>query len=175
MTPGARKFPLATLFAIVCCSAALAPSHSLAQMQLQPRTITVRMIDSRTGLLISTENFLVRVDHKKEQHGDWTEKNEDGTSKLTLPGAVELISIHATYDYATQTYSNCDVNKDHGGSDHAPKPDVWYSVEAILATGVVAPNDCVGKKVPEKLQLVAKPGEFIFFVRPESSMEKMRD
>jgi hypothetical protein len=35
----------------------------------------------------------------------------------------------------------------------------------------VAPNNCVGKKIPEKLQVVAKPGEYVFFVRPMSSRE----
>jgi hypothetical protein len=39
----------------------------------------------------------------------------------------------------------------------------------------VAPNDCVGKKVPERLQVVAKPGEFVFFVRPQNAREQMRD
>jgi hypothetical protein len=140
-----------------------------------PQAITVRMLDSKTGVLISTTNFLVRVDHGKEPHGDWIQKNEDGTGSLTLPAGTQVISIHATYDSATQTYSNCDVDKDRASADHAAKTERWYAVEAILTSGVVAPNDCAGKKVPERLQVVAKPGEFVFFVRPESSMEKMRD
>jgi len=45
----------------------------------------------------------------------------------------------------------------------------------ILSSGVVAPNNCVGKKVPEKLQVIAKPGEFVFFVRPLSSREKLQE
>jgi len=141
----------------------------------QPQTITVRMLDSKTGLLISTKNFLVRADHHSEEHGDWVAKNEDGTGKLTVSPEVKVISIHATYESATNTYDNCDVIKNHRTADHGDKPERWYSVEEILTSGVVAPNDCAGKKVPEKLQVVAKPGEFVFFVRPESSMEKLRD
>jgi hypothetical protein len=141
----------------------------------QPQTITVRMLDSRTGLLIASKYFLVRADHNPEQHGDWITKNEDGTGKLTVSPEVTVISIHATYEYATNTYDNCDVIKDHRTASHGDKPERWYSIEEILNSGVVAPNDCAGKKVPEKLQVIAKPGEFVFFVRPESSMEKLRD
>ena len=155
---------------MLCAAALCGAAHAQA-----PQTVTVRMLDARSGMLISTSNFLVRADHKKEAHGDWIQKNEDGTGSLTLPPGIEVISIHATYDSATQTYDNCDVNKDHSSADRAAKPERWYSVETILNSGVVAPNDCVGKKVPEKLQVVAKPGEFVFFVHPESSMEKLRD
>ena len=163
------RLPLA-LPAMLCAAALCGAAHAQA-----PQTVTVRMLDARSGMLISTSNFLVRADHKKEAHGDWIQKNEDGTGSLTLPPGIEVISIHATYDSATQTYDNCDVNKDHSSADRAAKPERWYSVETILKSGIVATNDCVGKKVPERLQVVAKPGEFIFFVHPESSLEKLRD
>jgi hypothetical protein len=137
--------------------------------------ITVRMVDSRTGLLIPSNSFLVRMNHLEAAHGDWVRKNEDGTGNLTLPADATVISIHATYESATQVYVNCDTNKDRGSSDHAANPDRWYEVAAILTSGVVAPNDCVGKKVPEKLQVVAKPGEFVFFVRPMNSLERFKE
>jgi hypothetical protein len=44
-----------------------------------------------------------------------------------------------------------------------------------LTKGVVAPNDCIGKTVPEKLQIFAKPGEFVFFVRRMNAIEEYRD
>jgi hypothetical protein len=139
------------------------------------KTITVRMLDSRTGLLIASNSFLVRMNHIETVHGDWVRKNEDGTGSLTLPADANVISIHATYEDATQVYVNCDTNKDHGSADHAANPDRWYEVATILTSGVVATNDCVGKKVPEKLQVVAKPGEFVFFVRPMNSMERFKE
>jgi len=139
------------------------------------KTITVRMLDSRTGLLIASSNFLVRVNHLETVHGDWVHKNEDGTGALTVPPDADEISIHATYESATLIYANCDADKDHGSSDHAAKPDHWYSIASILTSGVVAPNDCVGKKVPERLQVVAKPGEFVFFVRQLNTAERFRD
>lgn len=139
------------------------------------KTITVRMLDSRTGLLIASNSFLVRMNHLEAAHGDWVRKNEDGTGNLTLPADATVITIHATYESATQTYVNCDTNKDRGSADHAANPDRWYEVATILTSGVVATNDCVGKKVPEKLQVVAKPGEFVFFVRPMNSMERFKE
>jgi hypothetical protein len=69
-------------------------------------------------------------------------------------------------------YANCDADKDRGSAEHAPSQDRWYPVASILSSGIVAPNNCIGKKVPEKLQVVAKPGEFVFFVRPLNSREK---
>jgi hypothetical protein len=139
------------------------------------KTITIRMLDSRTGLLIASSNYLIRINHQQTQHGDWVQKNEDGTGNLSLPADADVVSIHATYESATLIYANCDADKDHGSAEHAPLPDHWYSIATILASGVVAPNDCVGKKVPEKLQVVAKPGEFVFFVRPLKSMERFKD
>ncbi len=136
------------------------------------RTITIRMVNTRTGLLIPTSNFLVRINHQQEVHGDWVKQNEDGTGTLTLPANTEVFSIHATYNNALDTYVNCDADKDRGSADHAPSPDRWYSPAAILTSGVVAPNNCIGKKVPEKLQLIATPGEFVFFVRQLSSREQ---
>jgi len=139
------------------------------------RTVTIRMLDARTGLLIASSNYLVRVNHLKTEHGDWVQKNEDGTGNLTLSADADVLAVHATYDSATHIYANCDADKDHGSADRAPSPDRWYSVANILASGVVAPNNCVGKKIPERLQVIAKPGEFVFFVRELNSMEKFRE
>lgn len=159
------------VFLILVCVAALCGAVP-AQTD---KTIIVRMVDSRTGLLIASNNFLVRMNHLDAVHGDWVRTNEDGTGNLTLPAEATVISIHATYDSATQLYINCDTNKDRGSADHAANPDHWYPVAAILTSGLVAPNDCVGKKVPEKLQVVAKPGEFVFFVRPMNSLERFKE
>ena len=156
------------VFLIVLCVAAFCLSIG-AQTE---KTITVRMVDNRTGRLIATSNYLVRINHQDAEHGDWVKKNEDGTGRLLLPAEAILLSIHATYDDATMIYVNCDADKDRGSSDHAAAPDHWYPLADILTTGVVAPNQCVGKKVPEKLQVVAKPGEFVFFVRPQNSREQ---
>jgi adhesin HecA-like repeat protein len=139
------------------------------------KTITVRMLDSRTGKLIATSDFLVRVNHDQTLHGNWIVQNDDGTGKLTVPADAAVLSVQATYDSATMVYVNCDTNKDLGSSDHAAALDHWYPISAILASGVVAPNGCAGKKIPEKLQVVAKPGEFVFFVRKRNTREEFKD
>ncbi len=159
------------VFLLITCLAAFCGSL-YAQSE---KTVTVRMLDSRTGLLIASSNYLVRINHQATEHGDWIKKNEDGTGDLALPADADVLSIHATYESATLVYANCDADKDHGSAEHASASVHWYPVAAILATGVVAPNDCVGKKVPEKLQVVAKPGEFVFFVRPLNSREQFRE
>jgi hypothetical protein len=51
--------------------------------------------------------------------------------------------------------------------------DHWYSVADILSSGTVAPNNCIGKKVPDKLQVVAEPGQFVFFVRKLNPKEQL--
>lgn len=139
------------------------------------KTITIRMIDGRTGLLIASSNYLVRINHRQDAHGDWVHMNEDGSGALTLPSDADALSVHATYESATHVYANCDADKDRGTSENAPNRDRWYSVATIFTSGVVAPNDCAGKKVPEKLQVIAKPGEFVFFVRPLSAIERFRE
>jgi adhesin HecA-like repeat protein len=157
------------IFTIAVCLAAFClPIRAQNQT-----TITVRMLDNRTGVLIASSNYLVRINHQKEDHGNWIVRNEDGTGNLTLPAEAELVSIHATYESAMLVYANCDADKDRGSAEHAPSPDRWYPVATILSSGVVAPNNCIGKKVPEKLQVIAKPGEFVFFVRPLTSREKI--
>ena len=139
------------------------------------KTITLRMIDGKSGKLIATTDFLVRIDHQETIHANWVTLNDDGTGKLTLPGDASLLSIRASYDSSTSLFVNCDSNNDYKATNQGYVLDRWYSVSDILAKGVVAPNDCIGKKVPEKLQLFAKPGEFVFFVRRMNAREEYRD
>jgi len=136
------------------------------------KTVTLRMLDGRTGILIASSDYLVRVNHEEAAHGNWVVKNEDGSGKLTLPGDATALSVRATYDSNTVMYINCDAAKDTGSSDRAPGLDRWYQVSDILVSGVVAPNGCAGKKIPDRLQVVAKPGEFVFFVRKLNAKEQ---
>lgn len=146
------------------------------------KTITLRMLDGKTGKLIATSYFLVTVDHEKAAHADWVVQNEDGTGKLTLPKDASVLSIQATYDSAMSIYVNCDSAE----GDKDPTAH-WYSVAQILASGVVAPNGCVKprespkfmtaikRKEAEKPKPVAKPGEFVFYVRERNLWENARD
>jgi len=159
------------VFSLFVCMAALCGSL----YSQTGKTITVRMLDGRTGKLISPSNYLIRVDHEQTVHANWVVQNEDGTGKLTVPSGATVFTIQATYDSATSYYVDCDAIKNHETSDHEPSLDRWYKIADILASGVVARNDCAGKKLPEKLQAFAKPGEFVFFVRRQNWLEQMRD
>lgn len=158
------------LLLLLCVAAFCGITYEQAQ-----KTITVRMLDSRTGKLIVTSDFLVRVNNEQTIHSNWITLNEDGTGKLTVPSDATVVSIRATYASTTSFYINCDASKNVGASDQSGTSDRWYKVSDILALGVVAPNGCGGKKVPDKLQFVAKPGEFVFFVRKRNPLEQFEE
>jgi hypothetical protein len=134
------------------------------------KTITVRMLDGKTGEIIAPSDFLVQVNHEQTVHADWVLQNEDGSGKLTVPEHTSVVLIHASYDDSMQIYANCDAGKNQG-----PSPDRWYRVSEILASGVVAPDGCGAKKALKKLHVIAKPGEFVFFVRKLSTREQLRN
>lgn len=166
--PGKRKEIMIRLihrsFALLFCMAACCGC-----MIAQSKTITLRMMDSKTGKLIETSSFLVSVNHDPAVHANWVVQNEDGTGKLTLPAAATLLSIHATYDNSMVTYVNCD-----GSAGKAGASESWYSIAEILATGISVPNSCGGHNGTAKHQLAAKPGELIFFVRKLNMREQYR-
>jgi hypothetical protein len=165
LSPISGTLALAALLPVV--GGALPPSSSDA-----PKVITLRMIDGRTGKLIATSDFIVRINHQEAPHNNWIEENEDGTAKVNLPADAETLSIHATYDDTTQTYANCDSSAARTSAKQPAPLDHWYSVADILSSGTVAPNNCIGKKIPDKLQVVAEPGQFVFFVRKLNPKEQ---
>jgi hypothetical protein len=146
------------------------------------KTITVRMLDGKTGKLIETSTYLVRIDHDPAVHADWVVQNEDGTGKLTLPPSASLLSIQATYDSSMMIYVNCDM----AGEDANPGSH-WYSIAEILTTGIAAPNGCIKPAEDAKIKLLnklkpvikpapaTKPGEFVFYVRKQNWREKIRE
>ena len=146
------------------------------------KTITVRMLNGKTGRLIETSTFLVRVDHEPTVHADWVTPNEDGTGKLTLPRIASLLSIRGTYDSSMTIYVNCD-----SASEKTNPIDRWYAIAEILSVGVAAPNSCVKPAEDAKFKPLAKlkpvaiptpaakPGEFVFFVRKQNWREQMRE
>jgi hypothetical protein len=150
-----RKATLLSALAVVLC-APLRPQDT--------KSITVRILDGRTGHPIAPTGFQVRIDHLKAVHGDWVKPNEDGSGELSLPLDAALITMHFSYDSNMTVYVNCDAvnKKDMIG-------DPWYSVLDILDKGIVAPNECVTPKHAAKLKMPeAKPGEIVLFVRPKN-------
>ncbi|HVN93117.1 MAG TPA: hypothetical protein VMT38_05450 [Terracidiphilus sp.] len=121
------------------------------------QTISIRLLDGKTGLPVKASNFLVRVDHYETVHPEWVKIGDDNAVTITLPPDAKQFSIKATYDDGMDTYINCDAAKE---SDK--ERNVWYSIATVVNSGIVAPNECA------KTSFKAKPGEFIFFVRKRS-------
>jgi hypothetical protein len=123
-------------------------------------TVTLRLLDGKTGRRVVPTGILVRANHDATDHGNWAKQNEDGTAQIKLPESASVILIHATYDNSMEYLVNCD------GPKQADTPaELWYPVSGILATGLVAANGCLKPKAAEKLKVTAKPGEFVLFVR----------
>ncbi len=118
------------------------------------QAISIRLLDGKTGLAVKASNFLVRIDHHDTVHPEWVKINDDGSVIVTLPADAKEISVKATYDMSMATYINCDAAKQTD-----KERNLWYPVSIILKAGVVAPDEC------GKTDFLAKPGEFIFFVR----------
>jgi len=157
---------LFTVFLFVFGAAALA-SSACAQKQT---TITLRMIDAKTGSLIKSASFTTQVDRLDTVHADWVTQHDDGIAEAKLPKNATEVLFHASYDASLHYYVNCD-------SAHSKKGDAehWYKIADILSTGIVAPNLCLSPKAAAKIQTTAKPGEFVLYVREQTHMEVWRD
>lgn len=152
--------------ALMFCAAAVLPCL-FAQSE---KTITIRILDGKTGKPIPASGFQVRVDRQQTAHVDWAAQSEDGTARLTLPPGASLISIQATYENSTQIYVNCD-----SATGKATPVDRWYPISEILASGVVAPDGCVGANRAARFRPAPKSGEFVFFVRRMTTREEWRE
>lgn len=126
--------------------------------------ITVILRDGRTGKIVTPSNFLLRVDHFETVHTEWVKIYDNGTVSIRVPPDAKVISLQATYDSGMDTYINCDASKQND-----PEREIWYPVDAIMKTGVLAPNEC------SKTEYTAKPGEFVFFVRKRSVLDRIRN
>jgi hypothetical protein len=129
------------------------------------------MLSNKTGKLIETSHFLIRVDREQTVHANWVTQNEDGTGKLTLPKSASLLLVQATFDSAELVYINCDSATGKGG----PPAERWYSIAEILSTGIAVPDSCRSAKQAAKLKTVAKPGELVFFVRQRNWEEEFKE
>jgi hypothetical protein len=150
---------LRALGAIVCAVAVCASLH--AQTDETTNTVSVKLLDGKTGMPVKPTNFVLKIDHHDALHNEWVTIHDDGTVTVTLPDSAKELSLKATYDMGMEWYINCDAAKQ---SDK--ERDIWYPVAAIMKSGLVAPNEC------SKTQYTAKPGEFVFFVRKRSPLDK---
>jgi hypothetical protein len=147
-----------TLARLACIFAIVTSLHAQTG-----KTITVELRDGKTGLPVTPSNLLLRIDHHDAIHSDWVKINDDNTMTVSVPDDAKEISLQATYGDGMDTYINCDVAKQ---SDKERL--VWYSIDLIMKSGAVTPNEC------SKTEYPAKPGAFVFFVRKRGALDRLR-
>jgi len=148
-------------FAVRAFQAAVLAATFSGTLYAQPaKSITVLVLDGKTGQPVMPSNLLVRVDHLDAVHNEWLQLNDDGTGKVTLPAAASFLAIQATYESSTEIYVNCDAAMEKNISTLH-----WYSTADILTSGVAMPNECYKGKFAEATHVDTKPGQFIIFVR----------
>ena len=91
-------FTQRVLVLMLCLAAVCAAWLTPTEHAQTGKTITIRILDSKTARPIAVSNFLVRINHQQAFHGGWVRLNENGSGKFTVPGDAAVVSIHATYD-----------------------------------------------------------------------------
>jgi hypothetical protein len=147
--------------AAISCAAVILFAFAAPVLPAQTTpTISVQVLDGKTGQPLSPSNILVHVDHHDAIHQDWVKLNDDGTIMITPAPTASLLGLQGTYNASMMIYINCDA-----GEDANTDKLYWYPIADILAKGVVAPNRCYKGIYQNKFAVTPKPGEFIFFVR----------
>jgi len=158
-----QKIPACAARWAACCYATLAVLGAAAPnlpAQTAP-SITIRILDGKTGEPISPSNFILRFNHRDEPDNTGLVFNGGEVATATLPANATVISVEGSYgSNTTEVYINCD-------SDTARDPGVtqWYSIADILKSGMVTPNHCYKDKYEHRFSIAPKPGEFVFYVR----------
>ncbi|HEV2487430.1 MAG TPA: hypothetical protein VGT08_18035 [Terracidiphilus sp.] len=130
------------------------------------QTISILMLDGKTGKPIVPDNYIVRFDHLNAIHNEALQLNDDGSGKVAIPANASFFSVQGTYHNSLDIYINCDA-----GMEKDTSTLHWYPISVILSSGVAGPNECYKSKYAEATRVTAKPGEFIFFVRETSWRE----
>jgi hypothetical protein len=130
------------------------------------KTITIVMLNGKTGKPIIPDNFVIRFNELNAIRNETLVLNDDGTGKVTLPAGVTQLSVQGTYHGSMDIYINCDA-----GMEKDTSTLHWYSIADILTSGVAAPNECYKGKYANP-SITAHPGQFIFFVREIGWLDK---
>ena len=124
------------------------------------QTISILMLDGKTGKPLVPNNYIVRFNHLDAFHNEALQLNDDGLGKVVVPANATVISVQGTFHNSLDIYINCDAGMEKNTSTLH-----WYPISEILNSGVAAANGCFKGKYAEATHVTAKPGEFIFFVR----------
>ena len=138
----------------------LAAAGYMIQEPVQPspaRTITIRLLDSRSGKpLVSNDVEIVIERHTR--HIVYAKTSADGIAIAQIPSETSELSVYAQQN-GWYLY-RCDFAKG--------KELPFYDLNQILNHGIAANNGCSRRMAP------AKPGEITLFLRTQTFWEKMR-
>ena len=160
-----RPFAVRILLALF-----LAAVFSLSLHPQADKTITVLMLDGKTGRPIIPSNLLVRIDHLNAIHNEWLKLTDDGLGLVTVPASASFLSIQGAYESSMEIYVNCDA-----GMEKDTSTLHWYSIADILTSGVSMPNECYKGKYAEATHKENKPGVFVVYVRKNNWHEVPAD
>jgi len=155
------------IFLCAALAAFCVPGSGMAQSSQKGSTITVRILDGKTGAHADASNVLIQFDHHQETSGDWQHQNDDGSVEVRIPAEAKVITVHATYDNGMEFYINCDVARQKNSSAES-----WYPIADILKSGIVIPNDCVKQKDADKVRIDPQKGVFVVYVRQRNWREQ---
>ena len=139
----------------------LAPRMQAIQEAVQsssPKTITVRLLDSRNGKPMISNPVEIWVDRDRS-HIVSTQTGSDGEATVLLPEGTSTVSIYAQKD--GWYLHRCDLAKD------TSKPAPFYGLDQIVSNGLAAPNRC------SRRVAAVRPGAITLFLRPQSFWGKM--
>jgi hypothetical protein len=157
---------LGSLTLLTLCCILLTSISGRAQAD---RSITILMLDSQSGKPIATSELQIWTGKSLASaktagiSPHYVKPRADSTAEKTFADGENVFSVHAQYGPANWGYVNCD-----GLKDHSHNGERWYSIAEVLSSGIAAPNHCSRQKA------VAKPGQFVFFVRQPTFWEKFQ-
>jgi hypothetical protein len=126
-------------------------------LKAEDRTIAIRMLSSKTGKPITSTELQIFHSPLVGSSGIWIKPDTTGEFHFSAPASLTDMRVYAVYGKASWSYIGCDIHK-----GNVPT----YAISQILRDGVVAANYCSRKKA------TAVPGEFVFFVREMTFLEK---
>jgi hypothetical protein len=140
----------------IICGLALASAFCLAALA-EPSEITIQALNGKDGKPLVHQRLLIfggKTAEAARFHETNFEAMTDENGFVTMP--LNLANTHWIEVFADEL-TLC----------HSKPNLIPFSVDAILSTGLAAPNEC--GNVAQRL----KPGNFTVFARPSSLREKM--
>lgn len=134
------------------------------------KTITLRVLDGKTGEKVTPDNIKVSFKNNSKIDTTWVKLGDDDKAEVRIPAGATVIALKATYDASTSYYVDCDVARQKKTTE-----ETWYPIADILSAGLKIPNDCVKPKDADKVTVDVKPGEFVLFVRKKKWTEDAQE